>query len=164
MGSGKSTIGRLLAERLGWHFMDLDHLIGEREGCSVAALFDEGEAVFRSAEAAALRATMTRERIVVATGGGALVQPGAMEQAKASGTVCYLHVSPAILASRLRGDASRPLLHDAQGRPLNGAALQARISRLLAVRHPLYAQADLIVAADDAPALVVEAIHTALSG
>ncbi|NNF59535.1 MAG: shikimate kinase [Rhodothermaceae bacterium] len=152
-----------MAGRLGWAFVDLDHLIEERTGYSVAALFDKGEAVFRAAEADALAATTTRARIVVATGGGTLVQPGAMDRAKAAGTVCYLRISPVTLASRLKGDASRPLLYGARGRPLYGAALQARINALLNERRSLYEQADLIVDAEDTPASVAEVLLAALS-
>jgi shikimate kinase len=76
MGSGKSTVGRSLAQRLGWRFVDLDNLIEEREGRAVARIFAEsGEAAFRSLETAALTSSLREPRLVIALGGGALETP-----------------------------------------------------------------------------------------
>lgn len=158
MGSGKSTVGPLLAARLDWRFLDLDTLVEEHTGRSIAALFAEGESVFRAAEAETLTATRVLYEVVVATGGGTLIQPGAMAQARVAGLVIYLEASAQALAGWLQGDASRPLLHGQDGRPLYGAALHARIDRLLRARRPVYEQADLIVDANRAPDEVVAAI------
>jgi shikimate kinase len=91
MGSGKSTVGRSLAERLGWRFVDLDTIIEQREGRAVSRIFAEsGEAVFRALEADALNSTLRESRLVVALGGGALETPanrGALSVASQTCTV-----------------------------------------------------------------------------
>ena len=165
MGSGKSTVAWALAHRLGWTYVDLDRLIEVLTRRSVADHFAEGEAAFRSAEQATLARTFDRERIVVATGGGALVAPGAMEAARAVGHVVYLRLNPEALAARLEADATpRPLLTGPTGR-LQGTALQTRVAALLAERGPWYAQADLTVEADGlSPDAVAVAVEAALAG
>ncbi len=159
MGSGKTTAAWHLASRLGWTWMDLDRLTAVLAGRSVAALFAEGEAAFRRAEADTLARTFDTRNVVVATGGGALVQPGAMERAKAAGTVVYLRLRPETLAARLAGDTSRPLLLGADGEPLDDEARLARIETLLAERAPIYERADVVVDADAlSPYEIAEAV------
>lgn len=146
MGSGKSAAGPLLADRLGYAFLDLDREVERRAGRPVAALFAErGEAGFRRAEAAALAEAAVRPRVVVATGGGAVLDPKNLALARAAGTVVYLRASPGALAARLSGDVSRPLLLGADGRPLDLTALTTRLSGLLEQRASAYRQADVAV-------------------
>lgn len=153
MASGKSTVGPLLADRLGYRFVDLDWLVEAQTGRSVVALFAEGEAVFRAAEAVALAETTRGPEVVVATGGGALVDPDNLRRARHAGALVWLRASPEVTVARL-GDASgRPLLAD-RGRPLQGEALGARVRALLSAREPFYAQADLVVDADGRPEAV----------
>jgi shikimate kinase len=115
MGSGKSTVGALLARRLGWEFVDVDAAIEAREGCTVAAIFaDHGESRFRALEADALRGLGARRRVVIATGGGAPAQPANRPFFSAADTaVVHLHVDldTAIERSaRGGGLCSRPML------------------------------------------------------
>lgn len=149
MGSGKSAAAWSLAARLGFTAIDLDRLVAVLSGRSIPDLFAEGEAAFRAAERETLEKTFDKKQVVVATGGGALVVPGAMEAAQAAGRVVYLRLPVEALVARLEADpALRPLLRDAEGRPLRGEALRARVEALLAERAPRYEQADVVVEAD----------------
>ncbi len=147
MASGKSTVGPRVAERLGLGFLDLDDLIEARAGRSIPEIFaEQGEAGFRRQEAEALRATARREDVVVALGGGALVEADNLAFARAHGTVVYLRVPVEELARRLEGQAAeRPLMQDASGTPLSPAAMRARIDSMLAARRRFYEQAHVTV-------------------
>jgi shikimate kinase len=135
MGAGKSTIGPLLAGRLGWNFLDLDTRIEEATGRRIAELFrDEGEAAFRARERRAAEEAMRQARLVLAAGGGAFAQPGTREVlGKGSVTVWLRCDLPTILA-RVPADGSRPLA-------TNRAIMQA----LLAEREPSYQLSDVVV-------------------
>ncbi len=112
-GAGKSTIARRLAERLGRRARDLDELIVQEAGLSIPEIFENhGESGFRRREADALTAVLSgdQEDLVLATGGGAPCQPGAMEQLLAAGPVVWLRAAPSELATRLAAATDRPLL------------------------------------------------------
>ena len=164
MASGKSTVGPRLAEALGYVFLDLDEVIEERVGMSIPALFERrGEATFRQVEAAMLRATTERERIVVALGGGALTREDNLRWALRHGTVVYLRVPVEVLADRLQASGTgRPLLLDEQGAPLDEDALRTRIRTMLDRRDPYYRQADVVVAAHPPADAVTEAVLRSL--
>jgi shikimate kinase len=150
MGAGKTTIGRLLARRMKRAFVDSDHEIEQRCGVSVPVIFDiEGEPGFRVREAQMIAELTVRERIVLATGGGAVLDAESRQRLAARGTVVYLHASPADLYERVRHDKNRPLLATAD--PL------ARLESLYAERDPLYREvADIVVdtGRQSAPVLV----------
>ena len=113
MGSGKSTVGRLLAERLKRPFIDIDERVEKRAGCSVAELFARaGEEAFRRLEAEALAEALAEKAAVIATGGGALLDEDSREQARRRGAVAVLLVDPAQVLQRVgrEGAADRPLL------------------------------------------------------
>lgn len=131
-GSGKTTVGRQLARRLGFAFVDSDRLIEERIGGSIREFFDrEGEEAFRAIEEATLdELTKAGGRTVVSTGGGAVVRPATRERLRQSGYVIYLHALPEDIYRRLRHDTTRPLLQTAN--PLE------RLRSLYAERDPLY--------------------------
>jgi len=139
MGAGKTTVGRLLAKHLGKTFHDCDHEIEARTGVRVSVIFDiEGEPGFRKREADELRRLAALENIVLATGGGAVLDPGNRALLKARGFVVYLHATPRDLWQRTRHDKSRPLLHAADPR--------ARVEDLYRARDSLYREvADLVV-------------------
>jgi shikimate kinase len=146
MGSGKSTVGRLLAERLGREFIDTDEQVELATGMSVAELFSRlGEEAFRRYELETLsRALSHRVPVVIATGGGVVTTPRARRALERDGLVVWLRASPEALAARLEGDDSRPLIGDRD--PLTV------LRSLDEQRRPLYEEvADLVVDVDDLP-------------
>ena len=138
MGAGKTTIGRSLARILGREFLDLDHEIEARCGVRVAHIFDiEGEEGFRRRERAALEECSSRQDVILATGGGAVLAAENRERLKSRGVVVYLRATPEELYRRVARDRSRPLLQTADP--------EARIRELVALREPLYEEvADLV--------------------
>lgn len=145
MGSGKTTIGPLLAERIGYDFFDLDKAIEKVAGKSVQEIFmSDGEEAFRRLEALKLRAVSRRAREVISMGGGAVTSADNLYFAKTNGTVIYLRVEPPVLAERLAESAARrPLLQDEEGQPLTGDALLRRIEEMLEMREQFYDQSDI---------------------
>ena len=152
MGSGKTSTGRPLAERLGYGFVDADAVIEQAAGCSIPEIFErDGEAGFRSLESQVLNAISQRHSLVVATGGGVVTQPenwGVLH----SGIVIWLDVVPDQLMQRLKADSTvRPLLQTADP--------EADLKALLNKRQPLYAEADLtVVINDETPDAVADGI------
>jgi shikimate kinase len=131
MGAGKTTVGRQLARRLGRDFLDSDHEIVERTGVPVSTIFEiEGEEGFRRRERQAIAELAAMPGIVLATGGGAVLNPENRRNLRDTGWVVYLNVPPALLYERTRHDRNRPLLRVAD--PL------ARLEELYALRDPLY--------------------------
>ncbi len=142
MGSGKTTVGGLLAERLGWSFADLDDLIVRSAGLTVAEIFArEGEEGFRRRETEAVRAAAAGRRSVVATGGGAACREENLALMLASGRVVALAVSAAEAVRRAGSRSGRPLLDDSAD-PLAAA------TALLSARQAFYARAHLRVETD----------------
>ena len=152
MGSGKTSTGRPLAERLGYGFVDADAVIKQAAGCSIPEIFErDGEAGFRSLESQVLNAISQRHSLVVATGGGVVTEPenwGVLH----SGIVIWLDVVPDQLMQRLKADSTvRPLLQTADP--------EADLKALLNKRQPLYAEADLtVVINDETPDVVADGI------
>ena len=133
MGSGKTTIGQLLAKRLQVPFVDSDHELEARTGVSVATIFEiEGEAAFRQREASVIDELSQRVTIVLGTGGGAILDPQTRTILRERGTVIYLHSTAETSYDRLRRNRDRPLLMVTD--PL------ARLRQLYAFRHPLYSE------------------------
>jgi len=130
-GSGKSTVGRQLARRLHLPFVDSDHVLEDRLGCSIRAYFErEGEERFRDMEQAVLDELTRQPAGVLSTGGGAVLRPVNRSCLKSRTQVVYLKSSPDELFRRLRHDTNRPLLQVAD--PLG------RLRELYAARDPLY--------------------------
>jgi len=139
---GKSTLGPLVASRLGWAFCDLDRAITTHLGMPIAAYFSaHGESAFRDAETSELRTTLEKPGdLVLATGGGCVLRDINRGILRASGGLCvYLAVPVAILQKRLQ--------HDAGGRPsLTGGTVADEVERVLTIREPLYrAVADVVL-------------------
>ena len=139
MGAGKTTVGRTLARRLKLRFVDSDQEIEARCGVKIPVIFEiEGEAGFRAREAQALAELTQLHGIVLATGGGVVLNEENRRLLAAHGTVIYLRATPEHLYERVRQDRNRPLL--ATGDPLS------RLRELYRERDPLYrAVADLVV-------------------
>ncbi len=131
MGSGKTTIGRALAKRLNLRFVDADHEIEARTGASIPLIFEiEGEASFRQREADVIRDLTAEQGIVLATGGGAVLNEQSRRYLHERGTVIYLRASVNSILQRTSHDRNRPLLQTADPR--------ARIEELSKQRAPLY--------------------------
>jgi len=141
MGCGKTTIGRRLAQRLGYGFVDLDQLLVEREGRSIPEIFAEsGELYFRDCESAVLAEQSDREATVFATGGGIVGRDANRQLMKNLGAVIYLRLTWATLERRLLKSSGRPLADPQSG--------MEPVRQLWQSRLPWYEEADLIVDAD----------------
>lgn len=138
MGAGKTTVGKLLAQHLGKTFVDSDEEIQRRTGVTIQHIFDvEGEPGFRQREANAIQALVKLDNIVLATGGGAVLNEQSRAALRGNGIVVYLKSTTHDLWQRTRHDRNRPLLQTAD--PL------ARLKELYEQRDPLYAEAaDLV--------------------
>jgi len=142
MGSGKSTIGKQLAAALGLGFQDSDHEIQRRTGVDIPTIFAfEGEAGFRAREKSVIDALTAFDGQVLATGGGAILDPDNRRVLSSRGIVIYLHCSPEQQHRRTSHDRNRPLLQTDD--PLQ------RLRDLMAVRDPLYREAaDFVVSTE----------------
>lgn len=139
MGSGKTTMGRMLAKHLGKTFVDSDEEIQHRTGVTITHIFDvEGEAGFRQREASVVADLVNRDNLVLATGGGAVLLEQNRTAMLNNGIVIYLKASVHDLWQRTKNDRTRPLLQTDDP--------HAKIAELHALRDPLYQQAaDLVV-------------------
>ena len=142
MGAGKSSIGRRVAERFGLCFVDADHAIEQLTGATISAIFEHvGESGFRERESAVLAELLSGEGQLVATGGGAVLDPGNRRLMQERGFVVYLCAGLESQLKRLARDRSRPLLQ----RPDREQVLR----ELARVREPLYREvADLVMDTD----------------
>jgi shikimate kinase len=138
MGAGKSTIGRRLAKRFGLDLIDLDRLIEANTGARIPLIFElEGEVGFREREHAALVQACSGERLLIATGGGAVLREDNRALMRRSGFVVWLRTDVARQLQRLRADGSRPLLM--------APDREQRLAEMAAQRNPLYREvADLV--------------------
>ena len=142
MGSGKSTIGNIIAQRLHREFQDSDHFIEKRTGVDIARIFDvEGEQGFRDRESNALSELLSENDRVIATGGGSVLRQQNQQLLKQKGYIVFLDTSINQQMQRLRRDKKRPLLQTENPRE--------RLELLLAERRPIYLNlADLAVKTD----------------
>lgn len=141
MGTGKSALGRKLAELQGLRFFDADDVIARGVGKPIAQIFSEnGEEEFRRLEREFIERGHPTRGCVVALGGGAVVQPGMIETLRAKGVLVCLCASPETILQRTRGNSARPLL--------NVADPAARIRELLAEREPFYQRAGTCIMTD----------------
>lgn len=144
MGSGKTTVGRALAPRFGLEFVDLDQEIEKRCGVEVSLIFEiEGEAGFRAREHALLAEIASRDGILLATGGGSVIQPANRDLLRRCGLVVWLQTTVGQQLKRLARDQRRPLLQTPDRRE--------RLERLAQERDPLYREcAHLVIRSGDA--------------
>ena len=146
MGAGKTSVGRVLAKRLGKTFFDSDHVIEERTGVRVPVIFDiEGEAGFRARERVVIDELTRRDDIVLATGGGAVLSAENCNALRARGTVVYLRAAVRDLLNRTRHDKNRPLLQTSDP--------QAKMTAIFEQRDPLYREVAHVVIETGSPSL-----------
>lgn len=152
MACGKSTVGRLVAQRLGYEYADSDELIVRQHG-EISRLFAErGEAFFRAVEHETIAELSKRDRLVIATGGGVVLLQQNVRALQENGKIVFLRASEQTLLARLCGDTTRPLVQ--------GKDWQERTARILKERTPVYlAAADWVVDVDGkAPAKIADEI------
>ena len=142
MGSGKSTIGKLLAKKLKWGFIDLDQYIEKRTGKKITKIFEKhGEIKFREIEHKCLKRLLNKDKLVIALGGGTPCFYNNIDLINKNGTLVYLKVNVDILAERLLKDKrKRPLI-----RNLNETQLKYFIKKALKKRVSVYKQADFYI-------------------
>jgi shikimate kinase len=152
MGSGKTTIGPILANTIGYEFADIDTRIERLRGKTINEIFrEEGEERFRVLERNLL-AELCRERsIVIALGGGTIADPGSRALIARSGILVYLKIPPDQLFNRLRNKTNRPMLEGVTGDRLDEEGLRTRLRELLRKREPYYNSADIVVTTGNQP-------------
>lgn len=150
MGSGKSTVGRLLATKLGYSFVDTDEMITAQAGMTINEIFSQhGEAHFRKLEHDVVKQLYDAERTVVSTGGGLPMYHDNMKLIQAQGISIYLATGLATIINRIKHDRGRPLLKNQNPQDL---------ALLLKMRKPTYLKADYVVQGHRAPELIVQRI------
>jgi shikimate kinase len=158
-GAGKSTVGRMVAERLQAGFVDIDTILIRKEGKPIAMIFAEkGEPAFREMERKEVEAALANLPAVIAPGGGWAAQPGALESARTRAYVVYLKARAEVAAGRAEPSGTRPVLM--------GDDPLARMRELYAARDPFYAKADAIVLteAKSAENVAAEVVKLAQTG
>ena len=144
MGTGKTTVGRAFAQRIGFHLLDSDVEIERQQRKTVPEIFaEQGEAAFRVMERAFIESGHPTERCVVACGGGLVVQPGMLDLLKSKGVVVCRHASLETVLKRTQGNKNRPLL--------NVEDPMARIRTLYAAREAVYRNSGTLVLTDGRP-------------
>jgi len=144
MGTGKTTIGHAMAQRLGFELIDSDHEIERRQGKTIAQIFaEQGEPAFRLMEREFIAQGHPATRQVIACGGGLVVQPGMLEALKAKGVVVCLHASLPTILERTQGHRHRPLL--------NAENPEENLRTLYAQREPIYKHAGTVILTDGRP-------------
>jgi shikimate kinase len=159
MGAGKSSIGRRLAQRIGLEFLDADAEIERAAGCTIEEIFARfGEPAFRDGERRVIQRLLEEGRpIVLATGGGAFMDGETRAAVRQHGISVWLRADIEVLLRRVARRSNRPLLKQGDPREV--------LERLMAARHPVYAEADLVVDSDDSPPeATVDRVIEALRG
>jgi shikimate kinase len=138
MGTGKSSVGKELAKKKKWRFLDLDELIQLREKRTIADIFtQQGEPYFRRIEKQVLKEVAKEKKFVVACGGGIVINPDNIKTMKETGIIICLSASPQVILERTSGYGHRPLL--------NVAEPEKQIELLLKLRAPYYGRADKMI-------------------
>lgn len=149
MAAGKSTIGPILANTLGWEFYDLDKEVEKKEGMKIIELFNQkGEEYFRKSETEILKELSGRNEVIISLGGGAIASDENFRIIKSSGKIIYLKSSPEIVYRRLRFKRDRPaFIFEGEELPSEEQFLK-RINELLDARKKYYEQCDFIIDTD----------------
>lgn len=136
MGTGKSSVGKMLARKMRYGYCDLDGVIVDQAGMSINEIFARyGETHFRDLEAKAVNQVSATENLVIATGGGAVIREDNRERLRSTGIIVNLEASVEEITARLSSDTDRPLLKDEKS--------MGKIAALLKEREPYYAEADI---------------------
>jgi shikimate kinase len=156
MGAGKTTIGKRFAKHIAWHFIDSDEEIEKAAGCSISDIFSVyGEAIFRDLEKRVLERLLREKPAVIATGGGAWMQPELRALIKQHACSIWLKADLEVLVTRVSRRNTRPLLEQGDKRAI--------MKKLMAERYPHYEQADITVNSSNGPhEKVVDAMVQAL--
>lgn len=150
MGSGKSTVGPILANTIGYHFIDLDVLIEKNEKQKISHIFEvEGETKFRMLERDTLKQILNNTATIVSLGGGTVTNDETLNLVKHHGVLVYLKSDVEHIYQRLKTKSDRPMLRDDDGKLLDGDNLIKKIETLLSLREKFYNQADVVVTTDD---------------
>jgi shikimate kinase len=150
MGSGKSTIGPILANTLGYEYVDVDRFIEKKTQKEITEFFrTEGEKAFRLIERNMLHELTKLDHSVISLGGGTIANEENSQIVSQHGILIYLKLSPGEILQRVQYKNDRPMLKDASGNPLQGQKLEQRIIELLSSREPFYSRADVIIHADN---------------
>ena len=144
MGTGKTTVGRAVAQRMGFHVLDSDHEIERQQRKTIPEIFtQDGEPAFRALEREFIERGHPAERTLVACGGGLVVQPGMLALLKTKGVVVCLHASLDTILARTARQRNRPLLEVENP--------EERIRTLYAAREPIYKQSGTVILTDSRP-------------
>lgn len=144
MGTGKSTVGRVVAQKIGFELLDSDHEIERQQGKSIAEIFAaDGEPAFRAMEKKFIEEGHPAARTVVSCGGGLVVQPGMLEKLQDKGVVICLHAAIETILARTARQRNRPLL--------NVEDPEERIRTLYAAREPIYRKSGTMILTDGRP-------------
>jgi shikimate kinase len=149
MTSGKSTIGPILANVLGWNYHDLDSEIERREKVKIVDIFEQkGEEYFRSVESRTLKDLSEKNNIVISLGGGTIAGEENLKLMKMTGKIIFLDISPEEVYQRIKNKTDRPLLKDLVVSNGSKEEFIERINKLLSEREPYYSQADIKINTD----------------
>lgn len=152
MTCGKSTIGPILANTMGWEFYDLDDVIEENEKMSVVDIFKtKGEDYFRKLETETLRNLSSEHRTVIALGGGTMANENNVKIMKESGKIIYLKVSPEMIYKRIKNKINRPLFRDLVLEEKPKEDFIERILHILEDREKYYRLADMVIESENTP-------------
>lgn len=160
MGTGKTSVGKILAKRLGRPVVDVDQWVEQKEQRRISDIFEkEGEPHFRALEREAIRQAAQKEGVVITTGGGAVIDPINVEALKATGILVALSSRPETIFKRVKNSRHRPLL--------KGSDVFSEIQRLLEIRKPFYEKADFHFETDgksstQVAGMIMKALHEKL--
>ena len=150
MGSGKSTIGPILANTLGFDYLDVDRFIEQKAGKQVAEIFSsEGEQAFRAMERRTLLELTEHNHCVISLGGGTIANEKNCQLVLQKGILVYLKLSPEEIIQRVQYRSDRPMPKDEYGNQLTPPELKNRVLDLMNRREKFYARADVVIAADN---------------
>ena len=149
MGAGKSTIGPILANTLGWNYFDLDKVIEDRVGKKIKKIFDEkGEPFFRQVESEVLKEISKNKNVIISLGGGTIVNHNNLKVIRATGKIVYLKASVDSIYKRLVFKRDRPNLI-VEGEEFSKEKLIQKINNLFTTREKFYNQADITIDTDN---------------